>query len=183
MTKQSFKESFPFLYQYANCGDMMHYYTSKDAPSKHGYKTERGYLKHLARLNDEKREEYTRPDIKRAEISISWHRSRTWGYCPSAEMIAHMADGSVITAQASASGWGYDKQSTVVAELLNRAASGMLYRKRAQIAKGRAPYGVSRWLSLEGGIGLSCYPSIAQFLGGKMTHKEGKTWDYIEFNF
>ena len=35
----------------------------------------------------------------------------------------------------------------------------------------------------EGGIGSNCYYAIAEFLGGKMDWKEGKTWDLHTFKF
>ena len=183
MNKTEFKKSFPFFSAYLE--DSVSNYVGKDANLKHNYKTERGYLNHIRKEEEKYQQVFTTPDLERIEVSIEWKRSRTWGNCPTAEMRAWDKNGNFYTHKAHASGCGYDKGSTVLAECLNTCIRGMIYRKRKAIQskKIKTPCGINSWLNCEGGIGISCYYEIAKFLGGKMTWKEGKCWDYIEIVF
>ena len=183
MNKTEFKKSFPFFSAYL--GDSVSNYVGKDANLKHNYKTERGYLNHLKEAEENYQQVFTTPDLERIEVSIEWKRSRTWGNCPTAEMRAWDKNGNFYMHKAHAGGCGYDKGSTVLAECLNTCIRGMLYRKRKAIQskKIKTPYGLNSWLNCEGGIGIDCYSEIAKFLGGKMTWKAGRSWDYIEFVF
>ena len=183
MNKKEFRKSFPFFSAYLE--ESVANYVGKDAHLKHNYKTERGYLNHLKREEEKYQEVFTMPDLSRIEVSIEWHRSRTWGYCPTAELRAWDKEGNFYEHKADAGGWGYDKGSAVLAECLNTCIRGMLYRNRKAIqsTKIKTPYGINRRLNCEGGIGINCYYDIAEFLGGKMTWKGGRTCDYIEIVF
>lgn len=154
------------------------------------YKTERGFFNHLAKRNAEKEAVYTMPDIDRLEIKIEWKRSQTWGHNPHAEWRCWFKDGSFKMGKSSASGYGYDKHSTVVAAAFNAVANGMAWRKRN--SRKKAPYGLRHcgkgadlgWTPyFEGGIGIDCYRSIAAYLGGKMESHSGRTWDCHYFTF
>lgn len=149
------------------------------------YKTERGFLAFLGRINAEYKATTEQPHPERVEIKIEWVNSRTWGANPHAEAWVKTAGGHYAKYTATASGCGYDKLSTVVAHILNECARGLLYSKRRNAQK--APYGVrfSGWgpCDFAGGVGIDCYYRIAEFLGGKMTHEGGRTWDYVVFEF
>lgn len=150
------------------------------------HKTERGFYNHLSKQNARNMEKAHRPAVQRLEIEIEWTKSRTWGYCPTASARWLTAAGwGSCSNMAHASGWGYDKASTVIADICNKLLSGMLYsRRRAR----KHPYGVNLkngfFPYFEGGVGVSCYYSIAEFLGGKLEHvASGKTYDKYIFTF
>lgn len=149
------------------------------------YKTDRGFLGYLERINNNYRAMVEQPHPERIEIKIEWVKSRTWGANPHAEAWVKTAGGHYEKYTATASGCGYDKLSTVVACIMNDCARGLLYSKRRN--KARAPYGVyfNRWSPcfFDGGIGIRSYRNITEFLGGKMTHEGGRTWDWIVFEF
>lgn len=126
------------------------------------------------------------PKVKRLEIEIVWVKNRTWGVIPHASMRWEDTTGWHYEENAAiASGWGYDKSSSVVAECFNKICSGMLWDKRR--SRKKSPYGISfrgYFPYFEGGVGMGCYPSIATFLGGKMEHVAStKTYDKYVFTF
>ncbi len=154
------------------------------------YKTERGFMNHLTKVNDENKRKLTMSDISELRIDVEWKKSRYWGNCPRAEWRCWFKDGSFMSGSEYASGCGYDKLSQVVADVFNKVAKGMAWRKRN--SRKKAPYGLRHvgkcadkgWPPyFEGGIGSNCYYSIAEYLGGKMVWSEGKTWDRFDFKF
>lgn len=150
------------------------------------YKTERGILNFLAKINTEYEKRATMPKVKRLEIEIVWVKNRTWGVIPHASMSWEDTNGWHYEENAAiASGWGYDKSSSVVAERFNKVCSGMLWNKRR--SRKKVPYGIyfrGYFPYFEGGVGMGCYPSIAAFLGGKMEHvADTKTYDKYVFTF
>lgn len=154
------------------------------------YKTERGFMNHLAKLNEQNEHKFGMCDVKRIDLDITWKKSRYWGYCPHCEYDVWMQDGTYHHGTASASGCGYDKHSTVIADVFNKFCKGMAYRKRN--SRKSAPYGImhvgkgadKKWNPyFEGGIGAECYRSISAFLGGKMESHSGKTWDSHTITF
>lgn len=60
--------------------------------------------------------ENTDYNIKSITINVDWIKNKTWGYNPHAKI--YTDDG--ITTEGKASGCGYDKQSTAIAEALNK---------------------------------------------------------------
>lgn len=154
------------------------------------YKTERGFLAHLAKVNAENEAKFSMADIRELRIDVEWKKSRWWGNCPRAEWRCWFKDGSFMDGSEYAGGYGYDKLSQVVADALNKVGKGMAWRKRN--SRKKAPYGIEhvglgadkKWNPYYmGGVGTSCYYKIAQFIGGKMEWDEGKTWDRIVFVF
>ena len=154
------------------------------------YKTERGFLAHLAKENDKNKDVFSMPDIKRLWIDVEWKKSRWWGNCPRAEWECWFVDGTYLHGYEYANGCGYDKLSQVIADAFNKVAKGMAWRKRN--SRKKAPYGIEHVGKdsdktyapyFMGGIGASCYRSIAEFLKGKMDWSEGKTWDRFVFEF
>jgi hypothetical protein len=123
------------------------------------------------------------PDLDSATISVEWKDSRTWGKNPTAEVWA--TDGRFLSR--SIIGCGFDKHSTAIAEALNQSASFLKvlydYKERKGAKKSNrdvfgygAGYGVLP--SLEGGVGVSCYPHILAKCGYKFsTPSSGKNYD------
>ena len=126
-----------------------------------------------------------------AKISIEWKKSKMWGSNPSAECVYSYRDisGELRTNRVfsgSIGGCGYDKQSTSVANCLNQINEilKMLYTiKNDNIDKDNRDifgYGSGYGLtpSIEGGVGVSCYPSIFEKIGYEFkTIASGKTFD------
>lgn len=152
------------------------------------HKTERGFINHLSKINADHEARATRPDVKQLRIIVTWKNSRVWGWCPTAtaEVLTEANGWQFVEGYFRAGGCGYDKFSTVVADVCNVALSGMLYRRRR--ARKPAPYGIQLKSAFfpyfVGGIGISCYREIARFLGGKMEHIDrGTKCDIITFTF
>ena len=157
--------------------------TKKEIESRSkDYKTERGLLSYLKKTNASEEAEHSKPLPVYIEIEVEWKKSYTWGMCPRASMRWENADGmwNVINDAGYASGWGYDKHSSVVAEALNHFKN-LRYAVRNKNFK-KAPYGICKsdytYCYFEGGVGMSCYPRIMEWLGYKMKHvADGKTYD------
>jgi hypothetical protein len=118
--------------------------------------------------------------VKSITITIEWKRSSTWGYNPHCEAAVEFKDGHFErSANYTCSGCGYDKESTVIAMVFRDYLSYKLFRKR----KGEAPYGMSvKCKSYSGGVGTSCYYSIANYIGGQFhCLASGKTFDVFKY--
>lgn len=139
--------------------------------------------------------------VKSMTITVVWNKSRMWGMNPSAEAEVRYHDGSFSRlGPFKCSGCGYDKLSTVVADVFNAALRYKLFQK----IEGEAPYGMYYYggkatrkeykrMSGEnairydkpgynGGVGMSCYPRIAEFIGGELkTVASGKSFDVFEY--
>lgn len=114
------------------------------------------------------------------DIEIDWKASRTWGANPHLNAGVYFKDGSFEKFTATASGCGYDKTSTVVADLFNQFLKYRLYK--IKVRKGEElPYGISlrkdhKWFN--GGIGINCYEAIAKRIGGVFKRAaNGKMYD------
>jgi hypothetical protein len=126
-----------------------------------------------------------------AKISMEWKRSQMWGNNPNAECWYSYKDvngqrNSGYVVSGSIGGCGYDKGSTAVAQCLNQINEVLkpLYLKKDKaITKDNrellgygAGYGILP--SIEGGVGVSCYPAIFKAIGYKfVTQASGKTFD------
>lgn len=181
MKKSEIKKAFPYLTN-----------VEIDIAVKYNeYKTERGFLNYLAKKNEANEAKATKGDVKELRIDIEWKPSRMWGYNPHAEYWCEYADGHTEYGKATCSGCGYDKASTVLAEIFNKTCCGMLWRKRN--SRKDAPYGIyhagknkdkNGWPYFEGGIGVECYGRIAAFLGGTFRRvASGKTFDVYVAEF
>lgn len=155
--------------------------------SHNEYKTEKGFLNCLDRINDDYKQRSEKTDVYVLEIEIEWKNNRIWGYCPVASMGWLDKEGwHYANNFSTASGCGYDKASTVVAECCNYVLSGMLWRKKR--TKKQIPYGVSIFDTFfphfNGGVGMGCYYRIAEFFGGKLEQvASGKMYDKYVFTF
>ena len=133
-------------------------------------------------------------NIKSISVSVTWHKSRTWGYNPVAE-IRIETDNRYYYETGTASGCGYDKKSAAVGSALNKipAALKLLcdlkdvnapeniteYSNGKYIAYG-AGYGAIPYY--EGGVGYNCFDNIFNIAGFKrVCFNETKTTDYYYY--
>lgn len=127
--------------------------------------------------------------VKEITITIEWRKSRTWGSNPHAEAAVSFQDGSFERRNSyTASGCGYDKESTVIAQIFNDFLKYKLHTK----IEGEPPYGmyygttalshIPDYVSYNGGVGTSCYYRIGEFIGGKFENiASGKTFDVYKY--
>lgn len=154
---------------------------------KEGF-TQRQIANRLKKELEKEESEKNQKHVKKMTVTIEWKKSPTWGFCPKAEASIYFEDGSFGKVQGyKASGCGYDKESTVFASICNDVLKYSLWNVTEEARK-KAPYGV-RFNDeynhyFEGGVGMSCYYNIAEFLGGKLEHTaNGKTFDVYTIEF
>ncbi len=147
--------------------------------------------KELVRINAEKAQK----PVKEITITIEWKKSYMWGYNPKCEATIHFADNSFERSPIyTASGCGYDKESTVIADVFNNYLKYKLWQLSPEqlkggngsMDKGNAPYGIHLYSDnrphFGGGIGTSCYYRIAEYLGGAFEHiASGKSFDVYKY--
>jgi len=138
--------------------------------------------------------------VKCLTITIEWKKSRMWGNNPHAEAKVEYwpvkgQDTYDRRGGFTASGCGYDKESTVIAEVFNFYMKYKLWAMSVDKIrggmgsgdKGPAPYGINVFENgnhryYAGGIGTSCYGPISEFIGGKWTRlASGKTFDVYQY--
>ena len=127
--------------------------------------------KRLAKIEAEKNQK----PIKEITFSIEWSK----GGNPTMLARAYHVDGSTSCVRARAGGYGYCKESTVIAEAFNSLLKYKLYQIENIDA---LPYGIyinrNNYTGYSGGIGVSCYYSIAELIGGKFEKlASGKSFD------
>jgi len=129
-------------------------------------------------------------EIKNIDIIIEWKKSQTWGYNPKLEAKSQYIDNTWEQFDGyKVSGCGYDKESTVVANLLNDIMKNELLKNIDRINKDKKndklPYGIMVSYieqgvlpSFSGGIGINCYYKIMEYLGYALEKTaSGKTFD------
>lgn len=125
--------------------------------------------------------------VRSVQMNIEWYRSRTWGYCPRMHAWATYIDGTVERRDYSGvTGCGYDKESTIIANLFNDVLAYKLYQDRPRESK---PYGVCYYEMFEhelgyydGGIGVASYYDIAKYIGGELVRvASGKAFDCYKY--
>lgn len=132
-------------------------------------------VKHQKRVEEVK----AQPTLESLTITIEWKKSRVWGMNPHATGEAITKDGFRLVGTATASGCGYCKRSTVIADIFNQFLRHKLYDSAVlERLATKKPYGMSfpkdgqKWLPhFEGGIGEGCYRQISEAIGG--------TWEHI----
>jgi hypothetical protein len=124
-------------------------------------------------------------DFKYFNISVEWKRSATWGANPR----ANSYDYNGRYDSGSVGGCGYDKLSTAVANVLNQSSALLkalyLEREKDTESKLQAVYGYGSGYGIlprfEGGVGVSCYPSIFDKIGFTFRQTaSGKSFDAFE---
>ena len=158
---------------------------------------DRAVKKAAARIDVERNQKA----VQSMEISVEWVKSKTWGMNPHCQAAVWFADGSFERSQVfKCSGCGYDKLSTVLADVFNAYLKAPLWRLTVKGCKEAGVYGV--WASAaevwrdgegvahysgegrgySGGIGENCFYRIAEFIGGKLEKlAEGKMYDAYRF--
>lgn len=124
------------------------------------------------------------------QCMIDWNRNATWGNCPKGSY----RNGHAFTDYRSVTGCGYDKLSTLTANMFNDDKYLMSfildYCEKHNITNDnieeRLGYGirlssVSGLPYFEGAVGVECHKSILKKLGFKVIHNETKKSDFIEF--
>ena len=116
------------------------------------------------------------PDLEFITVNVEWKHNRTWGYNPTATAVTNEAE----TYTGTASGYGYDKGSTAVAEALNASpavlkalytaaenalAAGQTFTRMNECTvTWRDVLGYGSGYSIlpyfEGGVGVSCFETI-----------------------
>ena len=134
----------------------------------------RRQLREEAKRQNKIRDICQQPEVESLTITIEWKKSRTWGMNPHASARVCYKNGKVGLGTARASGCGYCKRSTVIADIFNQFLRYKLFDR--QVLKrfaDKKPYGINlppdnaKWLpSYEGGIGEGCYIKISEAIGG-----------------
>jgi len=137
--------------------------------------------KEVAQIESEKNQK----PVKSITITIEWKKSRTWGSNPNCEAAVSFKDGTFEHSPIyKCSGCGYDKKSTVIADVFNNYLKYKLYDPKL-VKKSDPPYGFyikEGWKHYNGGVGTSCYHRISEFIGGKFENvASGKTFDVFQY--
>jgi hypothetical protein len=164
-------------------------YTKLTDEEKTRRKEERELTRKIAKEEKRIEEEKNQKTVKRMVITIEWKKSRTWGYCPRTTAKVEYHTGGYDTGEYYASGYGYCKESTVIANAFNEFLKYKLH-KVSKAKQSKAPYGIRFWNNqydfpshyFEGGVGTSCYYNISEFIGGEFKHVSNtKTVDVYEY--
>ena len=149
--------------------------------------TERQIKNRLAKEEKIEQIQRNQKPVRSITITIGWKKSRTWGSNPHATAEVEFQDGTFYrdTKDYTCTGYGYDKESTVIADIFNKYLIYTLWQLEGKEVHDK-PYGV--YLNFDyspffdGGIGTNCYYRIAEFIGGKFEHiSGGKTFDVYKF--
>ncbi|MFA5196043.1 MAG: hypothetical protein WC401_09635 [Bacteroidales bacterium] len=90
---------------------------------------ERRKLREATKEFNEYIREATQKPVKRIKITIDWVRSYTWGNNPHLEAEVYYHDGGYDSMTSKCSGCGYDKESTVIADVFNHFLKYKLWTK------------------------------------------------------
>lgn len=115
--------------------------------------------------------------VSKLTIVIEWYNSRTWGKCPRASVKIEYTDGSYERREGyKATGCGYDKASSVIAEIFGDVLRYKLWERTAEEWNApNKPYGIYA-SDTEGrehrdyapGIGVRSYYDIVRAIGGDL---------------
>jgi hypothetical protein len=129
-----------------------------------GYKTNAKELYNMQKVENQK-------PVDEITISIEWKKSKVYGYNPHADAVIVYKDGTRgYMYNITCSGCGYDKGSTVIADIFDATLKYKYNDPSSNITNENSPYGIhicGGYISFSGGIGVSCYFKIAEALGGK----------------
>lgn len=132
----------------------------------------RGYIERVELVA-----QYRRPE--RLNIVVEWHKSRTWGYNPTATVAAEKRE-----TESRASGCGYDKGSAAIAGALNQNPEALRILYDRAEANQAFPYGVGFLAGLpyfEGGCGCTVFNEIFRVCNYEFTQvADGKTFEVYE---
>ena len=137
--------------------------------------------KNITRIEKEKNQK----PVNYIKINIEWKDSRTYGSTPHCSAKVSFKDGSSTTSPIyTTSGCGYDKESTVVADVFNAYLKYKLWKLKDNTDK-KHPYGISTYkdgVYFDGGIGINCYDAISTYINGKFERiATGNTFDVYTY--
>lgn len=165
-----------YTYEKYKAGEITHENAHKKAYGK--------MVKTMYKERDKKLEKLTKieqaEDIEQINISVEWKNSRAGGSNPHVTLSAYSSN-SCYTANAKASGGGYDKESQAIAEALN-AINGIrkLLLDKLDYIDEKKPYGIIQYgiiPSFSGGVGTECFTSFFNNIGWTVAEMHGKTYD------
>ena len=141
----------------------------------------RAEMNEILRIEAERKQK----PVKSINLNIEWSKSRTWGANPHLQAEVWFQDGTFERSpDFTCSGCGYDKISTVIAEAFNRYLLYKLWAMTEEQLK-KKPYGIyvaEDYRNYSGGIGVSCYSDISEFIGGQWESlASGKTFDAFRY--
>lgn len=139
---------------------------------KQARKVERKERRLMAKYAQKVADQKAQKPVERMHIRIDWYKHRTWGFCPRLTAFITYADKTTERREyGNVTGYGYDKESTIMANLFNDVLAYKLY----EVEDYKGVYGMhsyevygTRMAAYEGGIGMSCYYPIASFIGGEL---------------
>lgn len=159
-------------------------YYAKLAENKHG---QRWINNRVNKVIEEMKMISEADKVTEVKIKVEWKKSRTWGYNPTATVEVFLQDSENgysdrVEYIGSASGCGYDKESSAVGQAFNecKALLKLAYDKLEDDLKNK-PYGLNDYesgISYGQGVGMSCYRNIAEYLGFEWSEEHGKSWDF-----
>lgn len=125
------------------------------------------------------------PEVIDISITIEWKKSQTWGANPTARLSGR---GVTSCSSNSISGWGFDKASSAVAEVLNQSfwILKLLCQIKNKKDKLTVPnneaiaYGAGYRIipRFEGGVGIDCYRDILELVNLRLEKvASGKNFD------
>ena len=117
-------------------------------------------------------------------ITIDWVKNRTWEANPHAEICLQTTD-DYKTANGTASGCGYDKESAATSSALN-AISEIKALMYLAANKKKLPYGSGHYALpyFEDGVGQSSINRVLEAMGfKKISEAHGNTYDLYTFRF
>lgn len=125
-------------------------------------------------------------DFKYSVCDIDWVRNSTWGYCPRGTY----RNGYEFKNYRSITGCGYDKLSTLTANMFNEDLSLMklvcnklyIYNINKNNIQDKLGYGIRISYGLpyfEGAVGVECHIRILKNLGLIAQHLDARESDYI----
>lgn len=144
-------------------------YYIKDVEDSGG--KERAIINRLKKEDRKIHEYINQKEVEHVTIDIEWKKNNIWGMNPHATAFVYYKNGDFETLTATCGGFGYDKASTVIAEIYNNIFKYKLYKIQKNATKKKiAPYGVcfnDFMPYFGGGIGTSCFYSITKYMGEK----------------
>lgn len=140
-------------------------------------KAERQEQKRIAKRLAQIEADKNQKPVNRITFAIEWSRQGN----PTCTAWVHYEDGTAQQMTSRAGGYGYCKESTVIADIFNHSLKYRLYQIEAE----KYPYGINIYDGrryFAGGVGTSCYYDISNFIGGNFRKvARGKTFDAYEF--
>ena len=167
------------------------YYEDEKRRVREKYKRKNAIERYIKEIDDEIDLITRLKDIKKIIIKTEWSKSYMWGMIPHTEILLstndEFYDPDIFYAEGTASGCGYDKHSSAVADALNQLPSikkllmdNWTFGENECLGYGINSYN-NRVPRFSGGVGIDCFKYALQDIGFKVTEMHGKTFDGYVF--